>query len=89
LIASSAKRLQCSLTGGSLRYEEISVFFIFSASSIVIPFNSSVAYAELAMTDPHPKALNTAYSIFPSGPILTCIFNKSPQATEPTVEVPT
>ena len=65
------------------------MFLICLASSKVIPFSSSVAYAELAITEPQPKALKTASSIFPSFPNFTYIFNKSPQATEPTVEVPT
>lgn len=70
LIASSASIEQWSLTGGSLRYLAISVFLMFAASSMFIPWINSVAYELEAMALPQPNVyiraistLNTAFSM--------------------------
>lgn len=66
-MAYSASIEQCNFTGGSFKYFAMSEFFIFKASSIFIPLITSVAYELDAIADPHPKVLNTAFSIvFPS-----------------------
>lgn len=54
-----------------------------------MPSIISVAYEELAIAEPHPKVLKTAFSIVPSS--LTFIYNfmTSPQAGAPTNPVPT
>ncbi len=55
LMASSANIEQCNLTGGKLRYDDISVFFIFRASSKDFPLINSVAYDDEAIAEPQPK----------------------------------
>lgn len=64
-MASSASRLQCSFTGGSFRWFEMSVFLMVMASSSDFPFTHSLATELDAMADPQPNVLNLASTIFP------------------------
>lgn len=56
---------QCNLTGGSFSSLAISLFFIFAASSIVLPLTHSVASELDAIAEPQPNVLNFASIIFP------------------------
>ena len=50
--------LQCSFTGGSLRWPAMSVFLILRLSSTERPLSHSVATLLEAIADPHPNVLN-------------------------------
>lgn len=65
-MASSASMEQWSFTGGNFKCDAMSVFLILTASSMSMPSSISVAYELLAIADPHPNVLNTAFSIVPS-----------------------
>jgi hypothetical protein len=65
-MASSASMEQWSFTGGNFKCDAMSVFLILTASSMSIPSSISVAYELLAIAEPQPNVLNTAFSILPS-----------------------
>ena len=89
-MASSASMEQWSFTGGNFRCDAMSVFLILTASSMSIPSRISVAYELLAIADPQPNVLKTAFSIVPfSSFTLIYSFMTSPQAGAPTRPVPT
>src|SRR4051794_30984020 len=56
---------QCSLTGGRLSSEAISVFLMAPASSRLMPSTRSVMYELEAMAEPQPNVLNLTSVILP------------------------
>ena len=61
---------------------------IFFASSSVLPITISVSAEELAIALAQPKVWNFASAMRPSGPSRNWKRSASPQASDPTVAVP-
>jgi len=69
-MASSARMLQCILTGGNASSLAMSELLITDACSNVLPLTHSVTREELAIADPHPYVLNFASVIIPSSTLI-------------------